>query len=208
MNPNKLEPESHKQKSKRGRPIGDRESKRTELLKAVVELLTENGSHGISFRKVAAKVGCTTGTMTYYFENKEAMLVAVTDYLFDEFEKMLAGEQGNIKAVLDNWLTWSHSESPNVAPIVAELLVYARQEPNYAKHLQQRYVKLRSLLTETLKQGQQLGLIRNDIDAALLADQLSALVDGWMIISPIETERFEPKQTKAFFDATLRLMAP
>lgn len=208
MNPNKLETKSNKQKPKRGRPVGDRESKRIELLDAVVEQLTENGSHGVSFRKVAAKVGCTTGTMTYYFENKEAMLVAVTDYLFNEFEKILEGEQGNVKAVLDKWLKWSHSESSNIAPIVAELLVYARQEPSYAKHLQQRYVKLRSLLTETLKQGQLLGQVRNDIDAALLADQLSALVDGWMIISPIETERFEPKQTKAFFDATLRLFAP
>lgn len=208
MSTNKPVTEDNKRKSKRGRPVGDRESKRIELLDAVVEQLTENGSHGVSFRKVAAKVGCTTGTMTYYFENKEAMLVAVTDYLFDEFEKLLDGEQGNVKAVLDNWLKWSHSESSNVAPIVAELLVYARQEPNYAKHLQQRYVKLRCVLTETLKQGQQLGQVRNDIDAALLADQLSALVDGWMIISPIETERFEPKQTKAFFDATLRLIAP
>lgn len=208
MSKSDQEPNNAIVKQKRGRPVGDHDSKRNELVNAVIELLSEKGCQGISFRKVAAKVGCTTGAVTYYFENKEAMLIAATDYLFGQFELILAGENGDVKIVLDNWLNWSLSESSEVAPIVAELFVYARQDPNYAQHLQKWYVRMRSSLTATLEQGQARGEIRTDIDAAFLADQLSALVDGWMIISPIEPQRYDPQQTKAFFDITLKLLAP
>lgn len=203
---NQCNPPNHK--SKRGRPTGDHESKRNELLKAVVELLSEKGCQGISFRKVAARVGCTTGTMTYYFENKEAMLIAATAHLFEEFEKMLEDEEGNIASVLDNWLKWSQRESSHVAPVMAELLVYARQEPQYASYLQQRYAQLRDLLAITLKQGQSRGLVRRDLNAYVLAEQLNALVDGWMLLSPLEPNRSDSKQIKEFFDATLKLIAP
>ncbi|HSM95608.1 MAG TPA: hypothetical protein VLT91_06170 [Rhizomicrobium sp.] len=46
------------------------------------------------------------------------------------------------------------------------------------------------------------------IPAELLADQISAMGDGWMMLFPIEPERFQPKRVKALLDATMALIAP
>ncbi|MFZ6044071.1 hypothetical protein ACOV11_26735, partial [Vibrio natriegens] len=55
-----------KPRGRRGRPVGDRESKRAELLAAAIAVTAEAGYTGASLRKVAKRIGGTTGTVTYY----------------------------------------------------------------------------------------------------------------------------------------------
>ncbi|TDD36229.1 TetR/AcrR family transcriptional regulator, partial [Saccharopolyspora elongata] len=47
-----------------------------------------------------------------------------------------------------------------------------------------------------------------DIPADLLADQLAAMGDGWMMMYPFEPQRFTPKRLQALTDAALTLIAP
>src|SRR5689334_4432055 len=58
----------------RGRPAGDREAKRADLLKAAIAVIAQDGFAGASLRKVAQRAGCTTGAVTYYFANKREMV--------------------------------------------------------------------------------------------------------------------------------------
>lgn len=43
----------------RGRPVGDHEAKRAELLKAAISVIAQEGLAGASLRKVAQRAGCT-----------------------------------------------------------------------------------------------------------------------------------------------------
>ena len=74
------------ERAKRGRPIGDREAKSGELIEAARYVIAREGYAGASLRKVAARAGCSTGAVTYYFANKEAMVATVAEALFDEFD--------------------------------------------------------------------------------------------------------------------------
>ena len=65
----------------RGRPVGDRDAKRKELLGAAISVIAQDGFAGASLRKVAERAGCSTGTVTYYFANKEEMMAAVISSL-------------------------------------------------------------------------------------------------------------------------------
>lgn len=47
---------------RRGRPVGDREAKRAELLRAAISVIAQEGFAGASLRKVAQRAGCTTGS--------------------------------------------------------------------------------------------------------------------------------------------------
>src|SRR5271169_4609571 len=78
-----------RQRAKRGRPIGDREAKSAELIEAARYVIAREGYAGASLRKVAARAGCSTGAVTYYFANKEAMVAKVAEALFDEFDEWL-----------------------------------------------------------------------------------------------------------------------
>src|ERR1051326_1463853 len=67
----------------RGRPVGDRDAKRTELLGAAISVIAQDGFAGASLRKVAERAGCSTGTVSYYFANKEEMMAAVIENQFE-----------------------------------------------------------------------------------------------------------------------------
>lgn len=56
--------------------------------------------------------------------------------------------------------------------------------------------------------GQSRGTVRSDIPTDLLADQLSAMADGWIVGRPIEPERFEPRRLQRLLDATITLISP
>ena len=180
---------------RRGRPTGDHKAKRAELLKAAIAVIAREGYSDASLRKVAQHAGYTTGAVTYYFANKEAMVTAVLESMFDEFDAFLTARQdpSDVETMLTQWLNRTSADS-DFWPVMFQLLAHARHEPAFAAVIEQRYAKLRQVLTAMLERGQGEGLIRGDIPADLLADQLSAISDGWMMMLPVEPERFAPKR--------------
>ena len=82
--------------ARRGRPVGDHNAKRAELLSAAITVIAHEGYAGASMRKVAQQAGCTTGAVTYYFANKEEMVTAVAQSLFDEIDTLLEINQVGI----------------------------------------------------------------------------------------------------------------
>ena len=65
------------------RPV-DREAKRDEIVKAAVQLFTESGYDATPMAQLAAAAGVTTNTVYWYFEDKDAVLLAVLDLLLSE----------------------------------------------------------------------------------------------------------------------------
>ena len=192
----------------RGRPVGDHEAKRAELLRAAISVIAEDGFAGASLRKVAQRAGCTTGAVTYYFENKEAMVTAIAESLFDDFDNLRKLSQDDVRAGLNRWLDWTKAEDPSAWLATIQLLVHARHEPAFAAVYQRRYDSYRQGLAASLARGQRRGVIRSDIPADLLADQLSAMGDGWMMMFPIEPKRFDAARVQDLLDATMTLLSP
>ncbi|GAA4667976.1 TetR/AcrR family transcriptional regulator [Streptomyces youssoufiensis] len=189
--------------------MGDREAKRAELLEAAASVIAQEGYTHTSLRKVAQRAGCTTGSVTYYFANKEELVIAVTESRFDGFDAMLETDQGrpDIKAILERWLARTTND-PEFWPVMSQLLTHARYEPALATVIEQRYARHRDSLASLLATGQAQGPVRDDIPADLLADQLAALCDGWMMMLPIEPDRFTPDRVQALLDAAITLITP
>ncbi|MEQ8799000.1 MAG: TetR/AcrR family transcriptional regulator [Salinisphaeraceae bacterium] len=195
--------------SRRGRPTGDHKAKRAELLKAAIKVIARDGYVGASLRKVARQAGYTTGAVTYYFSNKDAMLTAVVESMFDEFDALLSATQdpSDVETILTQWLKRTSADT-EFWPVMFQLLAHARHEPAFAAVIEQRYARLRQVLAATLERGQDQGVIRGDIPADLLADQLSAISDGWMMMLPVEPERFAPERLQGLLQATIALISP
>jgi hypothetical protein len=138
------------------------------------------------------------------------MVVAVARLLFDEFDALL--EEGedpiDVKAILARWIDRTKANDSELWLVLFQLLSHARHEPAVIAVVQQRYARFRHTLTSVLARGQSQGKIRTDIPADLLADQLSAISDGWMMMMPIEPDRFRPKRVQALLDAAVKMVAP
>lgn len=195
---------------RRGRPMGDHEAKRAELLKAAASVIAQEGYAAASLRKVAQRAGCTTGAVTYYFASKDEMGVAVAERMWDEFDAWLEeyGGKMDILALTEQFLVGVNAGDSELWLVTFQLLVQARQDPVIAAIIQQRYARFRHVLTALVARGQSQGLVRSDLPANLLADQLSAITDGWMMMFPIEPDRFKPRRIKVLLDSVMTLISP
>lgn len=191
----------------RGRPVGDRDAKRTALLDAALAVISEEGYGAASLRKVAERAGCTTGAVTYYFASREEMMAAILESRFDLWDALARGEDGSgdLRQSLQRWLNWANAEE-SLADL--QLIAHARHEPALALVYQRRYARYRDRLAAVLAQGQHQGTVRTDISAAVLADQLCAMGDGWMMLLPVEPERYTPEWINLLLDSTMVLIAP
>jgi AcrR family transcriptional regulator len=197
------------QPAKRGRPSGDHQAKRAELLDAAASVVAEEGYAHASLRKVAHRAGGTTGTVTYYFANKEELITALVESRFDEYDAMLdaSRDAADIRAVFESWVARISDDSESWL-VMFQLLAHARHEPALAAVIERRYARFRDLYASILAAGQRRGTIRDDIPADLLADQLSAIGDGWMMMYPIEPDRFTPTRLKTLIDTAIALITP
>ena len=75
------------------RPV-DREAKREEIVRAAAALFTDVGFDETPMTQLAAAAGVTTNTVYWYFEDKDALLVAVLDLLLDEALHEYAQQNG------------------------------------------------------------------------------------------------------------------
>lgn len=201
-------PDTLPAKRARGRPVGDREGRRASLLKAAIGVIADEGIAAASLRKVAQKAGCTTGAVSYYFASKEALMAAIIESRWDSFDRLLDVEPSaaGIRRMFERWFEITTGDGDWVAGF--QLLAYARHEPSLRAVYQQRYARYRQGVTDMLADGQRKGWVRSDIRADLLADQLGALGDGWMMLFPIEPERFGPRRLGELLDATVTLISP
>ncbi|MCE1116815.1 MULTISPECIES: TetR/AcrR family transcriptional regulator [Pseudomonas] len=196
--------------ARRGRPVGDRDAKRAELLAAAIAVIAADGYVGASMRKVAKQAGCTTGAVTYYFANKEEMIGEVAQNLFDQVDQLLETNQAqiDIASLLRQWLQWVSSDESTIWLSWLQLLAHARHEPVFADIIRQRYARFRQVFTTVIETGQAQGKIRHDIAAEMLADQISTICDGWLMMLPIEPERFSAERGQALLDALILLISP
>ena len=55
--------------------------KREQILLAALKLFTEFGFHGTPTSKIAVEAGVSNGTLFHYFKTKEALILALYDYV-------------------------------------------------------------------------------------------------------------------------------
>ena len=196
--------------AKRGRPVGDHQAKSGELIEAARFVIAREGYAGASLRKVAARAGYSTGAVTYYFANKEEMVATVAEALFDEFDRWLDDQPSpiDIRTIFDRMIFWTTSKGGDAWLVALQLLVRAASDRPLAAVIQKRYARFRRRLTTLLESGQAQGVIRDDIPADLLADQISAMGDGWMVMFPVEPERFGRGRIHDLVNAAIAMLAP
>ena len=201
-------PRSDKRPPRRGRPVGDREAKRKELLRAGIRVIADVGFSGASLRKVAKEAGHTTGAISYYFADKEAMVIAIIEHMFDGFDTTLelGDSLDGVRKLFKRWLELNSNSEGWLAGF--QLLARARHEPAFAAIYQDRYAQYRNRFAATLARLQRIGIVRDDIPAEFLADHLGSIADGWTIMLPIEPERFAPERVDTLIESILDLLRP
>jgi AcrR family transcriptional regulator len=195
---------------KRGRPTGDHQAKSRELIDAARAVIAQDGYAGASLRKVALRLGRTTGAVTYYYASKEEMINSVTESLFDEYDEGLEkdSDQIDIESIIGRLTVWATPDKKGAWMVWFHLVAHAATNPGLASVFRRRNAQAIAKLAALLERCQQQGVVRSDFSADLLADLLSSMADGWFMMAPVEPARFKRKRVNDLVRLAIAMLTP
>jgi AcrR family transcriptional regulator len=179
---------------------------------AARRIIEQKGFEGASLRAIARELGCTTGVLTHHFVSKEDLLHSALDALFRPFDERLAAANSGadrlegMRRMLLLVLPVSKTNRA-AARLWLRLVLRAVVDQSLAFDYRRRYGALRIGFKGLLEEGQKAGEFREDLDPAVEADLLFALVDGLAIHALTEPDRFPSERLAALVDHQLDRLA-
>ncbi|CAM5645627.1 TetR family transcriptional regulator [Streptomyces pilosus] len=163
--------------------------RRKQILRAALEVFSEQGERGSSLKEIAKRVGMSQAGVLHYFESREELLVAVLEErdALDTGAVADAASPGEAVA-----RTVGHNaRQPGLVDLFVTLSAGA-SDPDHPAHdfFTKRYAELSALAEEGLAHAQQRGEVRDDITAEHMARLLLAVSDGlqlqWLLDPSID----------------------
>lgn len=193
--------------------MGEQVAKRQEIAEAAWTVISERGIDGASMRAIARKAGYTTGAIVHYFENKDELLEYVIHHQSERFAESLVElqAQGDVVASIRELTINSipiDSENLKRSSGWQSFLTTAENNPRIASTIRNIIASNIEKLTALVKRGQGQGVIRNDLEASELADQLNAFTEGIVRIAPIEYDRLTAERLRRLVEVQIEMMRP
>jgi TetR/AcrR family transcriptional regulator, transcriptional repressor of aconitase len=161
-----------------------KDNRREAILQAAVDCLQKHGLAGTSMRTIAEAVGLTKGGLYPYFENKEAILLAVAERYLERHLTSLEPREGmdaagHLAQFLDDFMLGMLDPATAEAQRgVLELWFSADEIPSMRDFMAKRYDAIVESLAELIRRGQDGGLLRRDVSAEHVAGVILAARDG------------------------------
>lgn len=178
------------------------QNRRLEVSEAAWRVIVREGLDRTSLRAIAQEMGCTTGVVTHYFRNKQALilfaLTQVTERLKMAMERSLESASGveRIIAILCTFLPLD-AKRQEIVRVWLAFLGYAVGRETLMREHQQSAAQLRGILVKEIQILQDARLLRSDINPNIEANALLALANGVSLDSLIQAECLTPEQQES-----------
>ena len=166
---------------------------RQRLLDEGVAAFLDHGYHGTGLKEVLDRVKVPKGSFYNYFKSKEDFAVAAIRHYADCFtgkmQRILNGADDpltGLRAFFDELMADFESSGFVGGCLIANLGGELEGSDVCRETLASSFRSWRDDVTEALRQSQELGLVRDDIDARELADLLTEAWEGAVIRMKIE----------------------
>jgi AcrR family transcriptional regulator len=155
------------------------EARRRQIMDAAEVCFRARGFHAATMAEIATAAELSVGQIYRFFENKEALIEAITDHQMDELRDMLAdveardGAAGAIRILLDN--VFEKLRRPGKAALLLEVTAEAARNPKVAAVLQAHDRRFRQDISRLIIRAQGLGLPE---DADCRAEMVCLIFEG------------------------------
>jgi len=159
----------------------DKEQTIEDILQAAQKLFSERGLHGTSIRDIEQASGVSKGLILYHFESKEKLYTAVQERLVQAYAaELMRSREGsrNLQEMIQAAIhaSFHHTRTGREYERIA-LWSYLEGQERGGGELE---VQLTQGLIETMRAGQQAGLIRDDVDAFVMPFIIKGAIEYWM----------------------------
>jgi AcrR family transcriptional regulator len=154
---------------------------RQQLMEVALQLFRDQGYDATTVKQITQAAGVAKGTFFNYFETKEAILPALAEWRFQELQKALTvarGAPASPVARIKMTLCLVTKESIT-APALLQRLFAAMMKQREEERIGPAFVQL---LAEQVRQAQEMGEIRADLDPLYLGSLIRALFFQQMLM--------------------------
>lgn len=113
------------------------EQRQDQVLEAAQVCFRAEGFHGASMSRIAAQASMSVGHIYQYFENKEAIIIALCERRFSEFENLLLAAEEKYRSdrssLVEAWISqFAWWIEPTRVPLNLEIMSEAGRNPKVA----------------------------------------------------------------------------
>lgn len=174
--------------TKRGRPLDPaiQQQRKEQLMEAAYALMKEKSFRTITIREIAERANMKSAMISYYFENKEGLFLAVLERFAAinlERLKQVVSDDDPIRAFIQAAV--SHfAENPSLSRFIADEIM-SQKGPLGEQFINMMPKRVANLLPALIKAQQQAGNIRNDLDPKWAAFSLMTMIVMPFIGAPV-----------------------
>jgi TetR/AcrR family transcriptional regulator len=182
----------------------DKDQTIQDVITAATHLFSRQGLHGTSLRDIEKASGVSKGLILHHFETKENLYAAVQDHLSQTYVAWMAEQRElssdlrtTIETAIRGALSYikSNQESRRIA-----LWSYLEGQDR-TTDLDKRFTVS---LIEAMREGQEGGLVRDDVRASVLPFIIRGTIDYWIRSETLRGEIYaETLNGNAFSDEDL-----
>ena len=182
----------------------DHIARRREIAEAAARTIAETGIERMRLVDVARAANATTGTVTHYFDDKDAVLAAVLDHIAQGLRQAVASDEEidivelafvalpTSSQASEQWRAW--------LSFIGRMLVDERLAAINKRY----YDSFIEDLTALAARAQARGRLRADIAPDLIANALLTIVDGLGMRLSLEPHAWPPARVHHQLDAMLQ----
>lgn len=130
------------------------ELRQDQILDAAEVCFLAEGFHGASMSRIAMAAKMSVGHIYQYFENKEAIIIALCERRFSGFERLLLAAEESPQSALslvDAWISqFAWWIDPVRAPLTLEIMSEAGRNPKIAKVVERIDRRFREIMRNSL----------------------------------------------------------
>jgi AcrR family transcriptional regulator len=189
--------------------VVDHDERRAELTAAVWRLASSEGLEAVTVRRVAEEAGWSTGAVVHYFADKEELLLLAFSTVVDRVGTRLAEAAERTTEPLDLVRAWLVEGLPISREQQAEVRVWfaflglALTRPAFARAQRLTYRAWRGRVADLLRDAQERGDVRADVDPSAAGAALVAVVDGLAIQATFEPRALSARRQTELVDLQL-----
>lgn len=181
------------------------DERRLAFAAAAFRALAREGLTGLTVRNVAKEAGYTTGALVHYFPTKDQLFVAASEHAAHvvrprmEMDEAYGGIE-SLRRVIYEALP-SNAEKRDFWSVWLVFWDRAKSDPVIGALAHERYTEWQTRLERLIRRAQQEEAFGRGIDAALLAQTATILVDGIAVQALRTSAKLSSKRQRAIIDA-------
>ena len=149
-------------------------------MKAVMASISEDGLEKTTMRNVAQRAGVSTGTLAYYFRDKEDLVdAALLDASEQYMERFRSEQRPSGPAALENLVERFLAPDNTDAAFVLQMIEVGLHNSQLRGTHQEMIEAGRDMIEKSIQVGIEMGRYRDDIDPKLAAALLHGVLIWW-----------------------------